>query len=199
MKQASMKAAVVLVVMALAACVTVNIYFPAAEVQKAAEEIVKQVRGSEAAPESPEGKDESQQPGPGPVSYLIRICPVSTAFAAQELTVSNATIRQIKARMQQRYGQLKPFFQRGVIGENAKGYLVIKDQGAVDLRSRALVKRLVEAENRDRKALYAAVAQALKIPASQIARVERIFAGQWQKSAPKGSWIEQQPGKWVRK
>ncbi len=196
MNRTGFKAIVLMAVMALAACVTVNIYFPAAEVQKAAEEIVKQVRGGEGAPA--QGQEMEKQ-GSEPVSFNLDFGLASTVFAAQELTVSNATIRQIKARMQQRYPQLKPFLQRGVIGEAANGYLVMKNQGAVDLRSRALVKRLMDAENRDRKALYAAVAQALNIPASQIARVQKIFAGQWMKSAPKGTWIEQAPGKWIRK
>ena len=44
------------------------------------------------------------------------------------------------------------------------------------------LKSLVEAENRYRKQLYAEVAKALKIDASQINKVAEIFAKEWQKS-----------------
>ena len=39
----------------------------------------------------------------------------------------------------------------------------------------------MDAENIDRKTLYAEVAQALKIDDSQIGRVAEIFAKEWQK------------------
>ncbi len=183
------------VTLLLTACVTVNIYFPAAEVQKAAEEIAKQVRGT--APPA-----EEQQPArdnQSKMDIFRNISPVATALAADELTVSNATIRQLKARMKQRYQKLAPFFRKGILGEKADGFLVIRNSNGLDLRTKTQVKRLVQAENSDRKALYAAVAQAMKIPASQITRIAAIFAKQWQNTAPKGTWLETQPGKWVKK
>ena len=53
--QRIIKAAGLIAVFLIVSCVTVNIYFPAAEVQKAADRIVDDVRtkGSEAVPETP--------------------------------------------------------------------------------------------------------------------------------------------------
>ncbi len=175
----------------LTACVTVNIYFPAAEVQKAAQEIARDVRKS------------AEDKATGPQSRLNipqLLNMVGTAHAAESaLTVSNATIRQLKAAMKARYPRLKPFLERGAVGEAYNGMLVIKNAAVLSLKERAVVKRLVDAENRDRKGLYQAVAGALKVPPSEISRLQQIFAQEWQKTAPAGTWIESSPGKWQRK
>ncbi len=170
----------------ITACVTVNIYFPAAEVKQAAEDIAKEVRGTQPA--------KSQENAP---TSWLRL--ESQAFAANELTVSNATIRQLKARMKGRYPSLSPFLKKGYVGEGANGLLVIKNQAGLGLKQKAELKRLVSAENNDRMALYRAVAQSLNIPASQIGRIQKIFASEWQKTAPAGTYIEKSPGNWVRK
>ena len=173
----------------ITACVTVNIYFPAAEVQKAAEEIAKDVRQG----------IEDNNPSPQSLLNLPNFF-VATANAQESaLTVSNATIRQLKAAMKNRFPKLKPFMQRGVIGESFNGFLVIKNATTLNLRERAIVKRLVDAENRDRKSLYNAVAAALRVPSSEISRLQQIFAKEWQKTAPTGTWIETAPGQWRRK
>ncbi len=171
------------------ACVTVNIYFPAAEVRKAAEDIVKDVRQQQ-------GQENGQDTTTSPTSWLFS---VSEAHAAGELTVSNATIRQLKDRMKKRFPSLAPYMKRGLVGEGLNGLLSIRSLAGLGLKQKAALKKLVDAENKDRMALYRAVAQALNIPASQISRVQAIFAQQWQKTAPKGTFIEKKPGKWARK
>ncbi len=171
----------------LTACVTVNIYFPAAEVRKAAEDIVKDVRQQSQ-------KDDNSSLSPS--SWLFS---VSEAHAASELTVSNATIRQLKERMKKRFPVLAPYMARGLVGEGLNGLLTIRSLAGLGLKEKARLKKLVDAENSDRMALYKAVAQALNIPSSQLARVQSIFAQQWQDTAPKGTFIEKEPGKWVRK
>ncbi len=172
----------------ITACVTVNIYFPAAEVRKAAEDIVKDVR---------QQQDKTKEPSTGsPTSWLFS---VPNAYAGGELTVSNATIRQLKQRMKNRFPALSPFMAKGLVGEGLNGLLSIRSLSGLGLKDKAKLKRLVDAENRDRMALYRAVAQALNIPSSQLVRVQSIFAQQWQSTAPKGTFIEKAPGKWVRK
>jgi len=190
MPKINLKLAFMFSVIVFTACVTVNIYFPAAEVRQAAEEIVKDVRGQESS------QDPADTGAGEPQSFLNFI---GTAYAQQELAISNATIRQIKARMKARYAQLAPFLKQGVIGESAKGLLVIRDTGSINLKARAEVKRMVSAENSDRTALYSAVSKALNITSSELARVQKIFAKEWQKTAPKGTWIEPESGKWKQR
>jgi len=169
-------------------CVTVNIYFPAAEAQKTAKEIVDDVRGVKVAPE----KKNNQ----GSQSFLG----VGVAYAGEKaLEVSNATIRALKKSMKERYPHLKPYLARGVLGESLKGFLVLRSMEGLNLKEKALVRRLMKAENNDRKALYQAVAQALKIDPSQMPRLGRVFAKEWERTAPAGTWIEVKPGDWQRK
>ncbi len=190
------KFAIGLFVFLLTACVTINIYCPAAEVQKTAAEIVKDVRGQDAANLN-EPSDASKGAETGPVSFLE--LGVNSACAARELDVSNATIRTLKDRIKQNYPRLRNWFMKGVLGEASNGFVVMRNEGSLNLKSRVEVKRIMQEENSNRKALYAAVAKALDIPASQINRIGHIFAKQWQRAVPRGTWVETSPGKWVRR
>ncbi len=180
-----------LLVVVLISCVTINIYFPTAEVQKAAKEITEEVRGLKEKPPTkpPQSEDHS----------WLKDFLVKEAYAQEELAVSNASIRQLKARMRARYPKLRPYLARGILGESLDGKIILRNLGVLSLRQRAEVKRLIEAENRDREALYQEVRRVLGIAPKDIVRVRRIFAKEWQRTAPKGTWIETAPGKWVRK
>ena len=61
------------------------------------------------------------------------------------------------------------------------------------------LKSLVEAENRDRRALYQEVAKSMNISSDQIGKVQRIFAQKWQRSADRGWWIQKEDLQWVQK
>ena len=190
------KLAIGLFVFLLTACVTINIYFPAAEVQKTAEEIVSDVRGADAKNldrSAPENKDSEA----GPVSFMR--LGISKAYAARELDVSNATIRTLKGRIKQNYPRLRKWLAKGVLGEGYNGYVVMRQAGSLNLKAKVEAKRVMQEENSNRKALYAAVASALNIQSSQVSRVGRIFAQQWQRAVPPGTWIETAPGKWIRR
>ncbi len=178
----------------LTACVTINIYFPAAEVNKTAEEIVRDVRGEDAA--NLDKKEPEANKEPGPVSLKLID---SRAWAGKELDVSNATIRNLKNRIKGNYPLLRNWLIEGVLGEGYNGLIVMKNQAGLNLKARVEAKRTMEEENTNRKALYAAVAKALDIPASQTARIAKIFAKHWQQTVPRGTWIETAPGKWVKR
>jgi len=178
------------------ACVTVNIYFPAAKVEKAAEEIVKEVRQQSPKNEQKLKKEEKSSPE----SELHKWQFVNCAYAQEGvLQVSTASIRALKTSIKKRFPNLVSYFQRGIIGENNRGLLEIKSWQGVSLAKRAKVKQLVEAENKDRMSLYQEVAKNMGIDPSQLGKVQKIFAKQWQKTAPSGTWIQTEEGKWVRK
>jgi hypothetical protein len=67
------------------------------------------------------------------------------------------------------------------LNEGDNGYLSVAGTSGLSLKQKRDVKSLVEAENRDRKTLYAEVAKALKIESGQINRIAVIFAKEWQK------------------
>jgi len=122
---------------------------------------------------------------------------VPSAHAANVLNTTNAKIAAIKQRMKRRFQIMKPYYMKGYLGETLNGYLKIYRQ-PTSLRDRIKLKKLVAAENRDRNALYTEVARVLKIQPSQMDRLRRIFAKQWQDTAPKGTYIQTATG-WVRK
>jgi uncharacterized protein len=181
-----------MVLLGLLSCVTVNIYFPAEEVRRTAEEIVGEVRGhaGEAGPQSFFGDR---------LTIFTYFLTPSIAHAQSETTVSNASIRSIKERLKQRNPQLAPYFNQGALGENSSGYLQILDLGSLDMQQKAQVNRLVEAENRDRRELYHEILRALNLDGSQLGRVESIFAREWQQAAGPGWKVETAPGQWVNK
>jgi len=124
----------------------------------------------------------------------------SEAWAgSRELDVSNATIRTLKNRIKSNYPLLRQWLIQGVLAENYNGFIVMKNEGGLNLKARVQAKRTMEEENNNRKALYAAVAKALDIPSSEVGRIGKIFAQHWQRAVPNGTWIEPAPGKWTRR
>jgi len=176
------------------ACITVNIYFPEATVKQAAAEIVEEIR-----------KDDIQKKAPqaGLEMPALREAPsfsfVPAAYAQEATSVSTPAIRALKDSMKSRFLLLKPYFDAGNIGESNKGMLEVRDEAGLNLQAKAALRNLVKDENGDRTKLYAEVAQALKIEASQIEKIQKIFADEWAKSAMAGWWIQQEDGTWVKK
>jgi uncharacterized protein YdbL (DUF1318 family) len=176
------------------ACITVNIYFPEATVKQAAEEIVDEIRQQEV--KKKDGESRTQWPAfPGSSSFTL----VPAAFAQEATNVSTPAIRALKESMKKRFAELKPYYDGGNIGETNNGLVEIRDEAGLNLQSKAALRKLVKDENGDRKELYAEVAKALNIEASQIVRVQKIFAESWIENAAPGWWIQQDDGKWIKK
>ncbi|MGD9972335.1 MAG: DUF1318 domain-containing protein [Desulfatirhabdiaceae bacterium] len=175
-KQTVLWTATMVATLTLFACVTINIYFPAEQVESAAEDIVNDIRGI--MPPQNDGKSGSHQQ----IFQKIRFAFSPTAaWAADETTVSNPTIRSLKEKMKTRFQALAPFYQKGALNEGSNGYLSIRDTGGLSLTEKRDIKGLVDAENSDRTILYAEVAKALKIDAGQIGKIAEIFANEWKK------------------
>jgi uncharacterized protein YdbL (DUF1318 family) len=188
-------AALAAAVLTVLACITVNIYFPEATVKKAADEIVDEIRKKDAQDKTaPETIKKEARLGGG-VGFTF----VPSAFAQQETNVSNPAIRALKDAMKQRFPSLKPFFDAGNVGENNNGFLDIRDEGALNLKDKAALRNLVKDENADRTKLYAEVAKALNIEASQIGRIQKIFAASWANAAAAGWWVQKESGEWAKK
>lgn len=160
------------------ACVTINIYFPAEKVESVAGEIVNEIRGQEkqAPAENNVEKDQSFL-----FQKTIFVVSVPAAYADEVTDVSNPTIRSLKQSMKNRYSTLKPYYLKGVLKEESDGFVSIKSEAGLDLKSKRALRAHIEAENSDRKTLYAEIAKALKIDQSQTAQIGEVFAKEWQK------------------
>jgi uncharacterized protein len=158
------------------ACVTINIYFPAEKVESVAGDIVDDIRGNKPVKEG--GQSSNHRGVFEKISFAL--APAS-AWADGETTVSNPTIRSLKEKMKARFQVLTPYYQKGALKEGANGYLSAVDAGGLSLKDRGELNGLVDAENGDRRTLYAEVAKALKIDPGQIDRIAEIFSKEWQK------------------
>ena len=176
------------------ACITVNIYFPEATVKQAAEEIVDEIRKKDAEKSGQEAvKKLASLPDPAPFSF------VPGAYAQEATSVSTPAIRALKEAMKNRFPALKPYFDGSNVGETNKGMVEVRDEAGLNLQAKAALRNLVKDENGDRTKLYAEVAKSLNIEASQIERIQKIFAESWVKAAAPGWWIQQEDGAWVKK
>ncbi|MBS0421457.1 MAG: YdbL family protein [Proteobacteria bacterium] len=193
----------------LAACVTVNVYFPAAAAEQAADRIIdtvtSQQKSNETTPPKSPPNSRAAPAGEQPVllaaagALLNLLIPAAQAQGSPNLDVSGPEIRAVTASMQQRFGQLKKYFDSGVIGLTTDGRVAVRDQNAVPLAERAVVTRLVTEDNRDRETLYAELAKANKHPEWE-PDIRRTFARRWVERGAQGGWYYQDSGgKWVQK
>lgn len=175
------------------ACVTVNIYFPAAELQQAADEIVDEVHQG---PSGDKGSFLPRTPW-----WLLRFASSlrpAVAFAQVDIEISTPAIRKLKDSLAARFASLEGFYSKGVLGENRNGYVEIRDESGLNLKDKASLRRLVEAENKDRKALYLEILKANNLETRFLPDVEKLFANSWRKKAVRGSWIQRDDGTWAR-
>jgi uncharacterized protein YdbL (DUF1318 family) len=182
-------------------CLTINIYFPEAAVQKTAEEIVGEIRKTDK--KDKEKKDTISQGNEirkGSLNQRSTFSLVPSAYAQQrEEQVSTPKIRALKKSLKERFPKLRPFFDKGNIGEANDGFISVRNETDLALREKASLRNLVRDENKDRKNLYAAVAKAMEIASKQRSRVQKVFARQWIQSAHSGWWIQEKSGKWIKK
>ena len=158
------------------ACVTINIYFPAEQVESVAGEIVDEIRGQQPG----DGKSlDNEKSNLFDKTLFAFVAPV--ALAAEPLTVSNPGIRMLKQQMKTRYTQMRPFYQKGVLREDNNGYVSLAGTAGLGLKEKRNLTSLVAAENGDRRKLYGEIAKAMKIDPSQVGRIGEIFAKEWQK------------------
>lgn len=186
----------------LVSCVTINIYFPAAAAEKAADRIIEDVWGKDAREAAPAQEDEptgeqSARPSTTPLAMRVLNWAVTPAQAQADININSPRINELKSKMKARHEELKPFYQQGAIGLNGKGLLEVRDADAVSLRERSQLQNLVKAENADRQALYEEIARANGQPDWE-SDIQETFARRWQQNAPDGWWIEQD-GNWQQK
>lgn len=187
-----------IIVFLLTACVTVNIYFPAAAVERAAEQIVKETWGS--APAEPVKKEQPQSRIFKPEMAFAMLRSVGEAHAQEaDINVSNPAIRALKDSIKQRSESLKSYMDRGNVGITRDGLLTVRTTEGLSLKERAEVQQLVDAENRDREALYVEIAKANNIATESVPKIKAIFAKSWVEQARPGWYVQDAQGNWRKK
>ena len=181
----------------VSACVTVNIYFPAAAVERAAEQIVKETWGESSKSAPPPAPQSNNRYLPWRLASLSLVSAVHAQEA--DINVSNPAIRATKDSIKARSEAIKPFMDRGNIGIAADGLLAIRNTDGLNLKERAETTQLVDAENRDRENLYAEIAKANNISNESIPKIKAIFAKSWLDQARPAGGSKTGQGNWKKK
>lgn len=200
----------------LAGCVTINVYFPAAAAQKAADTVIGNIIGPESSPpastppppassvQPPSSDDGSSNRGrrgePLAMRMLDAVIPAASAAEAQaDLDIHTPAIDAIMARMRSRYrSTLKALLGSGAIGFTHNGDVAIRDAAKIPLSGRAQTNQAVAAENADRADLYKQIAVANGHP-EWASRMREAFAKRWIAMARPGWYYQDASGNWQKK
>jgi uncharacterized protein YdbL (DUF1318 family) len=194
------------------ACVTINVYFPAAAAEKAADQIIDAVTGAAAAgtprtgsgtPTAPPLAQRTLERPPLLLmalgNVLDAVIPAAHAQAAANLDISSPEIRAIQGSMTARFPQLRKFFDSGALGLTQNGLVQIRDAASLSLPDRGLLNRLVAEDNKDRERLYVEIARANGHP-DWADDIRKTFARRWVEHGAQTGWYYQSAdGAWAQK
>lgn len=191
-----------LIALTVAACVTINVYFPEAAAEQAADRIIDKVHG-----ESAEGPTASS--GADTASYSLPIL-VAGARSISGFLIADAHAQgnvdfdkpspektALENSLANRFPRLKPYYDSGAIGMTEAGSIEIRDRNLIPLKDRNTVLQLVNAQNSDWNALYAEIARLNDHP-EWVDSIRRTFASRWVIKANSG-WYYREAGTWKQK
>jgi uncharacterized protein YdbL (DUF1318 family) len=187
---------------ALVGCVTINVYFPEAAAQKAADQFIGNVLDETAPPAAPAPKVQkpATKDGGQPSAMLLDLL-VPAAYAADtpNIRIQTAATEAIRGRMQGRFqGALGDLLDSGAVGFTRDGMVAMRDAAKVPLSQRAQANATVADENRDRTALYREIANANNHPEWE-AQIRTTFAKTWIEKAHAGWYYQNASGAWQKK
>jgi uncharacterized protein YdbL (DUF1318 family) len=190
----------------LSACVTINVYFPAAAAEKAADKIIEDVWGSSQKPAAEKSSDQRSEvtevesrsmllAAAGSVIDLL--IPTANAQTA-DLNIATPAVKQLTQSMETRFGQLKKYFDSGAVGLTRDGLVEVRDQNLIPLPERNAARKLVADENADRSNLYREIATANGHPEWET-DIRKTFAERWSGRAAAGWYYQDSSGAWKQK
>lgn len=181
-------------VFTLAACVTINVYFPEAAAERAADRFIRDVLGEDVPPPPSNGSQAARD------SWWHALSPVATAHAQDpDIDINTPQIQTIKERMRERQSEhLADWFDAGAIGFARDGLVEIRDRSAVSLSERRNLERVVGEENADRNAVYREIAVANGHPEWE-PEIRDTFGRRWIANAKSGWYYQTPDGEWTQK
>lgn len=191
--------------LALSACVTINVYFPAAAAEKAADKIIEDVWGpatqqgsSSQPPDKRSAVFESGQRVLLAAAGSVLDFLVPPANAQADLNIATPAVRQLTQSMEARHGELKKLYDSGAVGLTRDGLVEVRDQNLIPLPQRNGARKLVADENADRANLYREIASANGHPEWET-DIRATFAERWIGKASSGWYYQDSKGAWKQK
>ena len=127
----------------------------------------------------------------------LSIAALTLAFAVPQALSAADSAATIKKNMADRKPKIETLKKAGTVGENKTGYLeaMKKDKDDKEVKLSDDEKMLIEDENKDRKAVYTAIANQ---EGSTVEKVGELRAKQIRSKAAEGEFIQGEDGKWVK-
>ncbi|WP_405229318.1 YdbL family protein [Lentisalinibacter sediminis] len=184
----------------LAACVTINVYFPAAEAERAADRIIDEVRGTGSTDEQDTTSQLPLETLPARFAAAVAdfLVPAAHAQGRPDFDASSPAKRALEQSLKQRFPQLKPYYDSGAIGLTLRGTIEIRDRSLVPLNERNRVRQLVAEQNADWEALYGEIARINGHPEWED-EIRQVFADRWIAKAERGWYYRDAGGQWRQK
>lgn len=183
----------------LAACVTINIYFPEAEAERAADRIIDEVRGtSDGATQEPTSRLQTPLYQRFAAALLETVIPTAHAQGKPDFDASSPAKRQLEASLKARFPALRPYYDSGAIGLTADGTIEIRERADIPLNERNRVRQLVSEQNADWEALYREMARINEHPEWED-EIRAVFAERWIAKADRGWYYRDSSGNWRQK
>jgi uncharacterized protein YdbL (DUF1318 family) len=193
---------------ALVGCVTINVYFPEAAAQQAADKFIGTVidSGTPAA-KKPDGDGQqtnppsNEPPARHPPSAMLLDLLIPAAYAADtpDIRIQTPATAAIHARMHDRFKSvLSRLLDSGAVGFTSDGLVAMHDASKVPLSARAQASAAIADENKDRNALYHEVAAANSHPEWE-SQIRATFAKSWIEHAHAGWYYQNAAGAWNQK
>ncbi len=118
-------------------------------------------------------------------NYFITL--LATSFFLSSMVRADSSLTQ---RMKDRLPEVLAVKNSGVVGEGTDGTLLVRKEASKE------VEKLVNAENKDRSALFVILA---KKTGGKSEEVAKKFAKAMATKAKKGHWFKKPSGNWVSK
>lgn len=177
----------------LPACVTINVNFPEGAVQKAADDYVRELYKAKM-------DDSVKKSTPDKQSYLAPFSLMAQAHAQDvgQFSVNSVKAKKIQSSQRGRLKKISSFKKKGFLGESSEGLLVLRNKNKIKPLLRKKIQKLLEAENKDRLALYGEVIKINNLDSDWLPKIKKTFARSFQSMTPSGTWVEA-GGQWSKK
>jgi uncharacterized protein YdbL (DUF1318 family) len=128
-----------------------------------------------------------------PLAIILLVCIFSlNVYAAQyDLKEITPAVQTALENRRSRFSELEDLKQKGLLGENNKGYVEA-------LKSGDNAQAIAAAENKDRKTIYKAIAEQNNL-SHAFDVIESVFAKVQRDKAQSGVMVQNPDGTWVEK
>lgn len=129
------------------------------------------------------------------------IWPDVKQIAAETVTdfdISTAAIASLTKSLANRFNQLRPYLDAGVIGLTDDGSVALRESSTIDINALRVLDAVIVEENKDRATLYREVARANRRP-EWASDLSATFGRRWISRMPAGWFYRNDKGQWMRK